>query len=213
VERENAQLRAELGRLANRRPKLQFSFADGENRESLLFVKSKAESMEPRAWRPSDFGMGPSRQAWDHYVTKFAKWKSTAMLTAAFWVQLDNIGSAVATDIKIEMSFPKGIVACRLPDTPEPPDPLSHLHGIRSALDLRGEEDAKYGEKGDQLHFHIQKLVHHRTFASSLTFLRFRSVDQIRNFTSPYCITYVEAPEPIEGDLHFTVENWTQPKE
>ena len=63
---------------------------------------------------------------YDDYTSRLAEWLERLRLSATFVVELQNDGSATATDVDVTLRFPEGITVCRLcdfPDKPKEPEP------------------------------------------------------------------------------------------
>ena len=67
-----------------------------------------------------------------------------------------------------------------------------------------------YSDTCDRISFELADLIHNCKFESDMIFLRFVSPQAIQNFSSRYLIKCVEDIAPIEGALHFTVEDWVE---
>ena len=203
TEKENAKLKAELSRHTNRLPRLKLSFLDGSTKFSLPSQRLAVDEIEAGA----PHGWGTSQGAYDKYLRDFEKWKVAARSSTAFGIRLANNGSAVATNISLELSFPDFVLAKELGPEPKVPNSLglSHLH----SFEVPSDDAPSYGERHDTISFDITNLVHNRVFESDLVWLRFKGDELIKNFSVDYQITCVEIVDPIRGYLHFTVEEWT----
>jgi hypothetical protein len=203
VEKENSKLKAELARHQNRIPRLQFSFLDGSSRIALPSVQAAVQEVE--ADNPSQFGT--TSYEYDRYVSDLETWKKEALFSTGFRIRRENTGNAVATNIKIQMGFPEFVLAVRLRNQPKVPSIMSPFW-MHSDVNLPSEEAPTYSDKQDTVSFELGNLVHNRTFESDLIFLRFANADVVQNFSCEYFITCVEMIEPIQGSLHFTVQDW-----
>ena len=202
LERENARLRADNARHANRQPDLHLAFFDGEPKLELLCLKEKIEQEFPFA---SDFMT--SGNLYNDYLDDFDKWKEKALLATPFAVGLENRGTAIAKNIRIELTdFPDFIEI--FDHHGEPPE-YPHLGATFSRHLFRDPQRTPSYEDGNIVSFQVPDLVHRRRFESDMIWLRFREVNAVRNFSCRYSITCVENIEPVTGHLHFLVgKHW-----
>jgi len=203
VEKENSRLKAELARHQNRLPKLEFSFIDGASKVALPCVIAAVNEVKPE--HPPQFGT--DWNDYEEYVADVAAWKREALFSTGFRVRLGNSGNGVATNVKIEMTFPDFVEAVRLREEPKMPSIFS-TRWLHRDIGLPSETEPDYGDDKDTVSFSLDDLVHNRTFESDLIFLRFVSEADIQNFSAEYLITCVENLKPVCGTLHFIVEDW-----
>jgi hypothetical protein len=204
TEKENAKLKAELARHVNRLPHLSLSFREGGSKWSLRSMREAVDEIEPEAH--PQWGM-VEQHRYDEYVRNLEKWKAAARSSSAFCIRLGNVGSAVATNISVVLTFPDFVRAQLLRDQPKVPV-VFDLPDFHRNLQLPLEEEPSYSDDHRTASFHINNLVHNRVFESELVWLRFTADNLIKNFSVEYEITCVEIVEPVTGSLHFTVEEW-----
>jgi len=200
LERENARLRAEVVRYASRQPDLRLAFVDGKSALELPCLRERIEQEFPFA---ADFMI--SGFLYDDYVEKFERWKQNSLLAAPFAICLENRGTAVANNIRIELKdFPDFI---KVFDRGEPPEYPS-IGGTFSQI-AYGNSDGPYYEDSNIIWFQISDLVHQRRFESDMIWVRFLDAAAIRNFSCTYFISCIENIEPVTGKLHFLVgQHW-----
>ena len=202
VERENAKLKNELNRHLHRLPRLEFAFLDGTSKFALPAMRAGIDKIKPEP--PPQFGS--YQYEYKSYVNDLAKWKREARLATGFRVRLENTGNAVATNIKIEISFPNFVLARALRGQPRVPNIMTRDFPLN--IPPSNEEAPSYSDHDNKVWFDIADLVHNRAFESELIWLRFANEDMIQNFSAEHLITCVESMEPIRDRLHFTVDEW-----
>lgn len=201
VERENARLRAAAARFANRQPDLRLTFFDGNATLELLCLKKQIEQEFPYA---SDFMTAGF--LYNDYIDNFEKWKEKALLATPFAIRLENVGTAIAKNVQIELTgFPDFIEVFERGDPPEYP----RLGGGTFPRPLFHGSDGPHYEDSNVVSFQVPDLVHRRRFESEMMWVRFLDATAIKNFSCTYFVTCVENIEPVSGKLHFLVgQHW-----
>jgi hypothetical protein len=146
-----------------------------------------------------------SGSQYDDYLDKFDEWKEKALLATPFTIGLENRGTAIAKNIRIELAgFPDFIEVFNRGEAPEYP-----RFGVSFPRPVFSDERTPRYEDGNIASFQVPDLVHRRRFESNLIWLRFLDANAFRNFSCTYFITCVENIEPVTGQLHFLVgEHW-----
>jgi hypothetical protein len=206
VEKENAQLKAEVARHRDRKPRLEFSFADGAQEYGVPSLRERIEAIEPEG-HP---GYGVYDFEHNEYVSELQRWKATVRLATGFDVQLANTGRAIATDINIALSFPEFVRAFRFPKQPQVPNVFRDRFLLDDPILEKSAPD--YSDDGRSVSISLESLVHNRAFSSSEICFRFLNKQVIQPFSVRYVITCIEVIETIEGELKITVNGWQTSK-
>lgn len=215
AEKVIAELRREIARYQNRRPKLVVTFADGADFAKLSMMRPKPAQAQGRIYPGlSDYQFGaPSEEAYAQYYRQLAQWNATVELLCSCQLHIANEGTAEATDIVADFSLPDFITAIRdddLPDEPRPPPSIfepSHLLNVARLTSYVGPRSPArpYVSDTGKLSFRIPTLVHNRTIVLDQFFFRFSKREDIQNFSLRFALTYRETLDPIEGQLNVVV--------
>ena len=216
-------LETRLVSLENRQPSLTLTFADDA-------THAKVKLLTPAAVQPQHayFSVEVGRDSIDRYVRKhgeyqekYRAWADQAALRYPVSLILRNIGTAVATDILLTLTFPEFITALpnrvvlKKPQPPElPRDSVLSSLRLSSNLDftqlpmphIPSSSDAHFNTKNNTVTFRIPSFVQGRSLTLDPFFVMFESAGDVQNHAINYSMSLVEHPEGITGSVNILID-------
>ena len=190
------------------------------------------DSIMPREYNKYNSDVDKYLSAYKQYMYKKWNYDEYLRLTISFKIEIRNTGSIPAEDVDVEIHFPEGFILMTednlpaLPKAPLPPQkPGSQSNKIisNSISDfkrlLNSTRPTRYpipnifnmfGIKRKDSYTlvtdHFTRIKHGASVKLQEIYLKFDSYESARAFHCDYIIRPGNIPEPIEGKLHFKIE-------
>ncbi|WP_024512459.1 PIN domain-containing protein [Bradyrhizobium sp. ARR65] len=216
TEIELERTRKELQRLQSRLPHLQLSFEDHTN---FLVVELPDIQEEPAPKVRTAWYFGHSEEAiseydkeYQAYLAEFQLWRSREQRQFLCQLVLRNTGSAEATNVSMDISFPEGVVplksGAKRPKPPRHPIDLAVTHFDPGELLAHVPERPSplqpiIDATSRTVRWNIPSVVHNRTWELRPFLVRFES--DPRGFQARITIGCVETIELFAGHLNFKI--------
>lgn len=218
TEIELERTRKELQRFQNRLPGLQLSFEDGCSFMSIELSEIE-EAPAPKVRSAWYFGHSEDAiieydKQYQTYLAEFQRWRSLEQRQFCCNLVLHNNGSAEATNISVEMSFPEGVVplksGVRRPKPPRYPIDVLAARFDPGEIDVLAAMAARPSSlqpivdpASRSVFWNIPSAVHNRSWELRPFLLRFES--EPHGFQASVSIGCVEAIDLFESALNFKI--------
>lgn len=162
------------------------------------------------------------------YLDQLLEWERRSALTSLIELKLENSGTAPATHVDVELTFPSDIKLLEEADFPEQPKPpkvplkptlQNMFRGYESTLNsfdhgsfiqppiLSRDGDPDIDHKKHSVNFQIATFKHLFDFDLNGVCFQFSGRKAIRSFQISYMVTAAELPKALTGNLHVVIEN------
>lgn len=162
------------------------------------------------------------------YLDQLLEWERRSALTSLIELKLENSGTAPATHVDVELTFPSDIKLLEEADFPEQPKPpkvplkptlQNMLRGYESPINLfdpgrfiqppilSRDGEPEIDHKKCSVNFQIATFKHLFDFDLNGVCFQFSGRKAIRSFQISYMVTAAELPKALTGNLHVVIEN------
>ena len=258
TERENEELRKKIARIESRMPKLSITFENGAQYHTLhdceskfTNVKSMEQMKEELSYMTTAGETGLSSPVmtknkieqinynqrmenyfsdYNNYFDRYTLWQETICMHHTIKLVITNDGTALASNVDVELFFPDGVVPVEKDGIPEEPNPpavprqkkrisVSHFadKGNHDVL-VRTKERLKrlasllhnIEQDKNSICISYSQLKHGFREICKPVIFRFMSRNSMGSFKIRYQLSANELPDSIENDLHIRVDEFQQ---